>query len=150
MNEMKRLYEVHYVSDERPAMPLFQYAQDLLEQLRRDGYRLAVATGKSRRGLNKIFDEHQLGHMFCDSRCADETKSKPNPLMLEELSVALDVQPGDMLMVGDTLWDLHMANNAGVDSVGITHGAHSKDKLKTANPRALVDDLLGLHGWIQS
>ena len=70
--------------------------------------------------------------------------------MLEELSRSLCVAPEGLLMVGDTQWDLDMANNAGVDAVGISHGAHDKEKLLKSSPRALVDDLNQLHDWIRA
>jgi len=150
VEEMRSRYNHHYLAESRAAMPFYSYALELLGQLREDGFRLAVATGKSRKGLNRIFKEHSVGHLFDDSRCADETRSKPHPLMLEELSRSLCVAPEGLLMVGDTQWDLDMANNAGVDAVGISHGAHDKEKLLKSSPRALVDDLNQLHDWIRA
>jgi phosphoglycolate phosphatase len=149
IQEMRQQYNYHFVADVRPTVEFFDYATHLLDKLSASGKDLAVATGKSRSGLDRAFRELKIGHMFRDSRCADETKSKPHPLMLEELSVSLGVSPDAMLMVGDTEFDLKMANAAGIDSVAITHGAHSRDKLEACNPAEIVDDLKQLHEWIE-
>lgn len=149
VEEMRARYNHHYLAEERAAMPFYNYALDMLDNLRTEGFQLAVATGKSRKGLDRIFAEREVGHFFHDSRCADETKSKPHPLMLEELSKSLNIEPENLLMVGDTQWDLDMANNAGIDAVGISHGAHAKEKLLRSKPKTLVDDLNELHDWIR-
>ena len=148
IQQMRQQYNHHFVADVRPVVEFFEYATHLLDKLSAAGKDLAVATGKSRSGLDRAFRELKIGHMFRDSRCADETKSKPHPLMLEELSTSLGVSPESMLMVGDTEFDLNMANNAGIDSVAITHGAHSRKKLEACGPVAIVDDLKQLHEWI--
>lgn len=150
VDEMRARYNHHYLSEDRSDMPFYEYALDMLGQLKEEGYRLAVATGKSRNGLDRIFNERNVGHFFHDSRCADETRSKPHPLMLEELSYTLNIEPEHLLMVGDTQWDLDMANNAGIDSIGVSHGAHAKEKLLLSKPKALVDDLTELHDWIRA
>lgn len=147
---MRTRYNVHFVAPERSDVVLFEYAIEMLEQLKASGVLLAVATGKSRSGLDRAFTEVGIGHFFHDSRCADETLSKPNPLMLQELSESLGVEPGAMLMVGDTQFDLNMAHAATVDAVAIGHGAHEESKLLECNPLALVKDLPALYGWIKS
>ena len=149
VQEMRQQYNHHFIAEMRPAVEFFDYATQLLNKLSESGKDLAVATGKSRNGLDRAFRELKIGHMFRDSRCADETKSKPHPLMLEELSTSLGVSPESMLMVGDTEFDLKMASAAGIDSVAITHGAHSLDKLQACNPNGIVDDLKQLHEWIE-
>jgi phosphoglycolate phosphatase len=145
---MRVLYNKHYMSDARPAMRFFDHAELLLGDLLKADLDLAVATGKSRSGLDRAFRELKTGHLFRDSRCADETKSKPHPLMLEELAQSLGVEPGAMLMVGDTTFDLDMAKAAGVDSVGVTHGAHAQEKLESSGPVHMVHSLKELKEWL--
>lgn len=145
---VSKQYGVHYLSENREQMQMFDYAHELFEQIRRLNLRLAVATGKSRVGLNRALSQFKLAHIFDDTRCADETRSKPHPLMLHELSRSLNVDTDNMLMVGDTQFDLDMATNAGVDSVAITHGAHELEKLKLSKPLHVVDDLKQLATWI--
>ena len=145
---MREQYNHHYMSDYRAAMVFFDHALTLLESLNKEGFDVAVATGKSRSGLDRAFRELKAGHLFADSRCADETRSKPHSLMLNELSSSLGVEPEAMLMVGDTQFDLNMANAAGVDSVAITHGAHDEEKLAACDPLHTVHDLKSLHDWL--
>ena len=148
VNVMRTLYNKHYMHEARPAMSFFDNAEILLKDLLKADLDLAVATGKSRSGLDRAFRELKTGHLFRDSRCADETKSKPHPLMLEELSGSLGVAPDAMLMIGDTTFDLDMAKAAGIDSVGITHGAHSIEKLIESDPVHMVHDLEELKNWV--
>jgi len=148
VDEMRDLYSRHYMSETRSPISFFDHANSLLDSLIKAELDLAVATGKSRVGLDRAFKELKAGHLFTDSRCADETKSKPHPLMLNELAVSLSVAPENMLMVGDTTFDLDMATAAGVDSVAITHGAHDLDKLMACNPVHVVHSLKELNDWL--
>lgn len=127
---------------------LYSGAIELLESLRGSGLSLVVATGKSRRGLEEMFDSLNLRHFFSSSRCADETLSKPDPLMLEELLKEFNIAPDQMLMVGDTSFDLDMARALDMDSIGMTHGAHSPQILRDSAPLALCDSLNELKNWI--
>jgi phosphoglycolate phosphatase len=120
-------------------LTLFKGARELLSTLKDRGHFLAVATGKPRHGLNRSLKFHQLEDMFTDTRTADETKSKPHPQMLLELSDALMVPLDKMLMIGDTSHDLNMALNAGVDAVAVTYGAHPANSLRALNPVKCVD-----------
>jgi phosphoglycolate phosphatase len=147
-DNMRELYAKHYMSEARSAISFFDYAVPMLDNLLKADLDLAVATGKSRVGLDRAFKELKAGHWFRDSRCADETKSKPHPLMLHELAASLSVAPEDMLMVGDTTFDLEMANAAGIDAVAITHGAHHQDKLMGCNPVHVVHNLKQLNDWL--
>lgn len=149
LKAMREAYNEHYMAEARPSINFFDYGLGLLESLNKEGFDLAVATGKSRRGLQRAFRELKVGHLFADSRCADETRSKPHPLMLNELAESLSVEPSAMLMIGDTQFDLNMANAANVDCVAITHGAHDEEKLSACNPLHMVDDLRGLHDWLK-
>jgi phosphoglycolate phosphatase len=143
-------YGVHYQDERRSEVVLFNHALELFKLIKRLDLKLAVATGKGRVGLDRVLDQFQLAPMFDDTRCADETRSKPHPLMLHELSRSLNVDNENMLMIGDTQFDLDMAHNAGMDSIAITHGAHSLEKLKQSNPMLIVDDLKQLSQWLSA
>ncbi len=139
-------FRFHYLARDHE-LHLFLGVRELLEHLRQAGFLLAVATGKSRRGLDRSLGFHQLEELFHASRTADETASKPNPAMLLELSDLLQVPLRRMLMIGDTTHDLLMAQNAGVDSVGVTYGAHPAEELRTANALVCVDNVGQLADW---
>jgi phosphoglycolate phosphatase len=108
---------------------------------------LAVATGKSRRGLNEALKTAALQGVFDGSRTADETAGKPDPLMLRELMQEFGVAAERVLMVGDTTHDLQMALNAGCDSVGVSYGAHAHDTFTALQPRFVAHSVAELHGW---
>ena len=141
-------YSVHYHDEQRSDVVLFDHALELLSLIKSLDLKVAVATGKSRAGLDRVLAQFKMTHMFHDTRCADETRSKPHPLMLHELSQSLNVDNENMLMIGDTQFDLDMAHNAGMDSVAITHGAHSVEKLKLSSPMLMVDDLKQFAHWL--
>lgn len=128
--------------------PLFDHAADLIKQLYQQEYFLGVATGKSRRGLNKVLDRTQLGGFFHATRCVDECHSKPHPDMIEQLMDYLGVEPDKTLMIGDTSHDLNMAHNAGADSVAISHGAHDIDALQACEPKYLAKNLYQVQQWL--
>lgn len=140
-------YRRHFLAAEA-RMPLFAGIRELLEGLRSRGYALAVATGKSRLGLDRALAANGLGPLFAASRCADETQPKPDPAMLHELMALLEVEPRDALMVGDTSHDLGMAQGAGVDALAVTYGAHPGDALRALGPRGCVDSVEALGAWI--
>ncbi|WP_114638163.1 HAD-IA family hydrolase [Polynucleobacter necessarius] len=140
-------FRYHYLAKDHE-LDLFVGIRELLEKLRAEQYLLGVATGKSRVGLNRSLNHHQIGHLFHETKTADESFSKPHPGMLLELSDALQVPTRRMLMIGDTTHDLDMASNAGVDAVAVTYGAHPPDTLKTAKSLAHVDDVAQLSKWL--
>jgi phosphoglycolate phosphatase len=129
-------------------MELFPGVREMLEELKASGRRLAVATGKSRRGLDHQFALTGLGELFAASRCADETRPKPDPAMLLELMDELAVQRHELLMIGDTSHDLGMAQSAGVDAVAVGYGAHAIESLGAWNPRASVRSVAELRLWL--
>lgn len=130
--------------------PLFDNATELIERLSEQDYFLAVATGKSRRGLDKVLTETGLGKYFHATRCADECHSKPHPQMLEELMEHLGVEKQHTLMIGDTEFDLQMAHNAGTHSLALSHGAHKVETLQACQPKAIVDNLHQLEQWLDN
>ena len=121
---MRERYAVHFVASEASPSRLYPGARETLAALRGAGLRLAVATGKSRKGLDRVWASSGLGDSFHASRCADETHSKPHPAMVTELLAELGVAPERALVVGDTSFDLQMARDAGVDRVAVSYGAH--------------------------
>lgn len=140
-------FRYHYLAKDHE-LDLFPGIRELLESLREDGYLLGVATGKSRVGLDRSLEHHQLVQMFHETRTADESFSKPHPGMLLELSDVMQVPMRRMLMIGDTTHDLGMAANAGVDAVAVTYGAHPPSTLKEAPSLVHVDDVSQLAKWL--
>jgi phosphoglycolate phosphatase len=147
IDEFSERYRHHYLAVEQDIV-LFEGIRELLAALAADGARLAVATGKSRRGLDRAFESTGLGGYFEASRCADETQPKPHPAMLQELTTMLAVRRERTVMVGDTSHDLAMARAAGTAAVGVTYGAHPRAQLAQFEPAALVDTVDALHRWL--
>ena len=127
---------------------LFPGVRELLAELRQGQYLLAVATGKSRAGLDRSLAHGALAEAFDWTRCADETRSKPHPQMLFELMERFEVPPRRTLMIGDTTHDSQMATNAGVPAVSVTYGAHPRAQLETLAPRVVVDSVAELSAWL--
>ena len=140
-------YRRHFLA-RQGTMALFPGVRELLQDLHAAGHRLAVATGKSRRGLDHALESSALRRFFCASRCADETNPKPHPAMLLELMEQLAVAPGQALMIGDTSHDLEMARSAGVDAVAVAYGAHPGTELRALAPRACVASVPELREWL--
>lgn len=141
-------YRRHWQSGEIAPATLFDGAQALIEGLHGRGHLLAVATGKSRRGLDKALDETGLGRFFHASRCADEACSKPHPQMLQEILVDLETAADAAVVVGDTEYDMQMAHNARVSAVGVAHGVHSAERLASHGALLCFDDLFQLSDWL--
>tara|TARA_R110000796_G_scaffold109051_1_gene220300 strand:- start:14035 stop:14712 length:678 start_codon:yes stop_codon:yes gene_type:complete len=141
LERMRERYAVHFVAAEASPSRLYPGARETLAALRAAGLRLAVATGKSRKGLDRVWASSGLGDSFDASRCADETHSKPHPAMVTELLTELGVAPERALVVGDTSFDLQMARDAGVDRVAVSYGAHPVDRLMNFHPLAVIDAL---------
>jgi phosphoglycolate phosphatase len=139
----------HYFLAQDEAIPLFAGAKETIAELHGGGRWLAVATGKSRRGLERALQSSGMAQYFHATRTADQTFSKPHPAMLLEIMEELDMAPERTLMVGDTTHDLQMAINAGVDAVGVTHGAHPEEQLRALRPRALLHDFAQLQAWFR-
>ena len=139
--------DVYMAMDTEPS-PLFAGVAESLEAFRAEGYRLAVATGKARRGLDRVLKAHGWEDFFDITRAADETASKPDPLMLNQILAHCAVQPGQALMVGDASFDLLMARNAGIDSVAVSYGAQSVARLLEFEPRLAIDSFPELRAWL--
>jgi phosphoglycolate phosphatase len=145
--EYSARYRVHYLAREAE-LALFPGALELIAGLREAGVLLAIATGKSQRGLQRALAAAGLGAEFAATRCADQTHPKPHPAMLLELTEELMVEPRRTLMIGDTTHDLQMAEAAKAAAVGLTQGAHPYEQLAACRPLALFDSLTQLHQWL--
>ena len=145
--ELGARYRHHYAlhADD---LSLFDGVLPLLDALKARGHLLAVATGKSRRGLDDALRSVELKGVFDGSRTADETAGKPDPRMLHELMAQFDVLPQRVLMVGDTTHDLQMALNAACPSVGVSYGAHEPEAFVALSPRYVAHSVQSLHDWL--
>ncbi len=140
-------YRHHYHAHAND-LSLFEGVLPLLEALKVRGYQLAVATGKSRHGLDDVLHRVELKGMFDGSRTADETAGKPDPRMLHELMAQFEVAPERVLMVGDTTHDLQMAVNAGCPCVGVSYGAHDSAAFRAMAPLHVAHSVRALHDWL--
>jgi phosphoglycolate phosphatase len=141
-------YRHHYLAQDQDLL-LFDGAEALIGELADAGYMLAVATGKTRAGLNRAFEVSGLGPRFHASRCADECHSKPHPQMLEELMTEFGVAAESTLMIGDTTHDLLMARNAGVAALGVAYGAHPRASLEAETPLFCAANVDELAQWLR-
>ncbi|TFH11198.1 MAG: HAD family hydrolase [Nitrosomonadales bacterium] len=142
-------YRYHYLAQDKK-ISLYEGIFEIIKTLHAEKFLLAVATGKSRAGLNRAFISSGLGDYFHASRCADETFSKPHPAMLLELMEQFGVEADRTLMIGDTTHDLQMASNASVSGVGVTYGAHPRENLETLMPLACIENVMKLRSWLNT
>ncbi|MDB5961449.1 MAG: family hydrolase [Massilia sp.] len=145
--KMVERYKYHYLAKD-PELVLFDGVRDMLTELSQAGYFLAVATGKSRVGLNRAMNAAGLLSMFDATRCADETFSKPHPAMLQELTRELGQDMRRTVMIGDTTHDLLMASNAGAGAIAVEYGAHPVDHLRTCASLFSATSVAQLHQWL--
>lgn len=143
-------YRLHYSLANQGGTILFPGVNNTLEHLKTLDYKLAIATGKSRKGLNNSLKEASVEEFFHFSRCADEATSKPHPQMLLEIMDELDAKPGQTVMIGDSEYDLQMANNAGVSPIAVTYGSQSREHLLKYNPVVCLNKITDLVGWLVS
>lgn len=141
-------YREHFLHIDQTAMPLFDGVRAGLEELVDRGYLLAVATGKSRRGLDRVLQETGMGSLFVATRCADEALSKPHPKMLLDLLDYTGLRSEHALMVGDTTYDLQMARSVAMDSLAVSYGVHSRETLLAHAPRACLDSFGEVRQWL--
>jgi phosphoglycolate phosphatase len=142
-------YRHHFLVASEVPSALFPGARSVLEWFADRGYLLAVATGKSRRGLDAALKSTGLNGLFHASRCADETFSKPHPEMLLQLMDELGVAAADTLMVGDTEYDMEMARNAGASALGVCYGVHDRERLLRHRPLDCVATLFDIPTWFE-
>jgi len=146
---MVERYRYHYLARDH-GLTLFDGVREMLSELSQQGYFLAVATGKSRVGLNRALDTVKLLSLFDATRCADETFSKPHPAMLQELTRELGQDIQRTVMIGDTTHDLQMALNAGASGIAVRYGAHSEQELLALNPLYAAGSVVDLHAWLNA
>ncbi|MEN8174711.1 MAG: HAD-IA family hydrolase [Pseudomonadota bacterium] len=147
--QLARRYREHFLVLNQMRSELFPGVAATLADLAERGYMLAVATGKSRRGLDRELHETGLGDLFHATRCADETLSKPNPLMLLEVMDELGAEAGETLMVGDTEYDILMASNAGAAALGVSYGVHEPERLLASGALGYLQRLDELPRWLE-
>ncbi|MDR7122024.1 HAD-IA family hydrolase [Rheinheimera soli] len=134
-------YRDQYLSHEHPPTPLFAGAEQVMRELQQQGVLLAVATGKARKGLKRMFEETGLESYFSTSRCADEAESKPSPDMLKQILAELKLPAHRAIMVGDTIHDMAMAQAIEMPRIGVTYGVHGREELSRYQPKAIIDSL---------
>jgi phosphoglycolate phosphatase len=130
------------------ASVLFEGVREVLDTLKQQNLLLGVATGKARRGLERVLGETGLASCFQATRCADEAPSKPHPQMLLDIMASLDVLPKETLMVGDTEYDMEMATNAGAAKIAVRTGVHSEERLNRHAPLVCLEQLIDMPMWL--
>lgn len=139
--ELFKTYKEQFKDHTQIISPLFSGAIPLLESLKQQGYILAVATGKGRQGLEHNWQHSDTKHFFSASRTADDAQSKPSPDMLQQLLFELNLTADQVLMVGDTTYDMAMAEAINMDRIGVSFGVHSADVLQKHAPLVVIDSL---------
>jgi phosphoglycolate phosphatase len=145
---LAQAYKTVYKEGDNTPTPLFSGANELLDALAASQVQLAVATGKSRTGLNRLMAETSTEDFFVTTKTADEAQSKPNPDMLNQILTITGVAAEDAIMIGDSLLDIEMAKQAGVAAVGLTHGAATRAALEKTQALAVLDNLSELHTFL--
>ncbi|MEM8498299.1 MAG: HAD-IA family hydrolase [Pseudomonadota bacterium] len=146
-SQLQQYYARHFVQRDAVPCEFFPGSMEFVSELRRLGHQTAVATGKSRRGLDRVFAATGRGELFDSSRCADETRSKPHPQMLLELLEETGTAPTDAIMIGDTEYDVAMAVSAGMNAVGVSFGVHSIPRLQAAGAQFIANSYAELSQW---
>jgi phosphoglycolate phosphatase len=139
--ELFHTYKQHFKDHAQISSPLFNGAIELLQELQKRGYILAVATGKARQGLEHNWYHSKTEQYFTVSKTADDAKSKPSPDMLKQILIELNLSAGQVLMVGDTTYDMAMAEAVNMDRIGVSFGVHDTESLQKHNPLAVIDTL---------
>lgn len=147
-NRVVERYRHHFLHANETPSALFPGARGVVDRLADQGYLLAVATGKSRRGLDASLESTGLGNRFHATRCADETLSKPHPEMLLQLMDELGIRRSDTLMVGDTEFDMQMAHNAGTSALAVCYGVHERERLLRSRPLDCLATLTDMPDWL--
>ena len=143
-------YREFYLYKDKTPSPLFGGTKEVISDLQKIGYDLAIATGKSRRGLDKGLQETGMHEFFPITRTADETRSKPHPQMLDEILTDHDTDASKALMIGDSEYDLQLANNAKVDGFAVSYGVHGLIRLLKQEPVGFIDKIQQLPAWLEN
>lgn len=148
-NRVSDRYRFHYHGADKTPSTLFPGARELVDWLLEQDYLLAVASGKSRRGLDSVLDATGIADRFHTIRGADETRSKPHPEMLLQIMDELGVTAAETLMVGDTEYDMQMARSAGTSALAVCWGVHARERLLAQRPLDCLDTLPELQTWFE-
>lgn len=149
VQQMQAQYGHYFLNVDTTPARLFEGVEASLKRMFEQNLRMAVATGKSRKGLDRALASTELAPYFETSRCADETLSKPNPLMLQEILNETCVDVKDAVMIGDTEYDLGMAKAIGMDSIAVSYGAHQIDRLTQYEPVLIANKFADIENWLQ-
>ena len=147
--EVVECYRRHFMHLDTTESVLFPGVIEGLDALGAAGYQLAIATGKSRRGLDRVLRDTAVSRFFCATRCADEACSKPHPQMLHDILGRTGVRPERAVMVGDTTYDLQMAASAAVAGLAVSYGAHERERLLALSPLACLDSFEEVRQWLE-
>jgi len=150
LTEFSDRYRHHFLVASPHPESLFEGVHKILQTLEQRQLWLGVATGKSRRGLDRALQQTSCKGYFHSTRCADETCSKPDPMMLREIITDLGVSPEKTLMIGDTEYDLEMARRAGTAALAVSYGAHEADRLESHKPLACLASVTELAEWLEA
>lgn len=142
--ELEKQYSYQYIEVNNTPAPLFDYVIELISLLKENNVFVAVATGKTRVGLERVLKATQTEHLFDTTRTACDARSKPDPEMITSLLTELNIKPCDAVMIGDTSFDMEMAQNANIDRIGVSFGAHTVDVIKKYQPKAIVNSFVEL------
>ncbi|MET0355400.1 MAG: HAD-IA family hydrolase [Cellvibrio sp.] len=146
--KLRDYYAAQFIRlDEEKSSEFFPLVPETLEDLRFQGHTLTIATGKSRKGLDRILRDLKMSDYFDATRCADETASKPHPLMLEELLAHFNVKAENAVMIGDTEYDMEMAKCINMPRIAVSYGAHHIDRLHPYEPELCLDQFDQLLTW---
>lgn len=146
--ELVLAYRRRHFQSAQASQQLFARAESVLQELRQAGYWLAVATGKSRRGLHEAMADSGTASLFFSTRTADDAASKPHPQMLLDILDELQVPAEQALMIGDTTYDMQMARGAGVDALAVSYGVHPLERLLACEPRGHIENIVELPAWL--
>ena len=149
-SQLVERYRYHWLVADTTPQQLFSGVIDGLQHLDKSGCLLAVATGKSRVGLDRAFADADIERLFTVTRCADETRGKPHPQMLEEILEVTAIEPHKAIMIGDTTYDMEMAGHAGIAGLGVSYGVHTQASLEQAGAIHCVHTFDQLMGWLQA
>jgi phosphoglycolate phosphatase len=147
---VRERYRSCFLALDADELPLFPGVRDGLEALLARGHLLGIATGKSRRGLDRVLAHTGLADVFVATRCADEAFSKPHPRMLEDLLDRTGMAAAQAIMVGDTTYDMMMAQSAGVAGLAVSYGVHGREELLAHAPLACCDSFREVHAWLMT
>lgn len=149
IHALRDCYARHFVVEDEVPCPFYPGVLDTLEKLRDNGHLLAVATGKTRKGMDRVLKATALEGFFHSTRTADETASKPNPKMLHTLLDEFSIPATDALMIGDTEYDMQMAHSIGMPRLAVSYGAHERHRLLPFQPLDCIDDFKKIIDIIQ-